>query len=378
MTESPEGNSGLVTAGPAGGRLAALDAVRGFAMFWILGVEEMGVALGRASEDAVSAFLAHQLEHAPWEGFRFLDLVFPLFLFVSGVSLVFSLSKAVEAGGRPAALRKAAIRALVLYGLGIFCYGGISGGLDGVRWLGVLQRIALCGLAGAVAFCFLRVRGLAVLTGVLLAGYWALMALVPVPGAGAGDFAEGRNLANWIDARFLPGFKWDGDHDPEGLLSTLPAIATTLLGILTGIFVRGSGGEYLRTGVRLVAAGAVMAVLGWLWHPVFPVIKKLWTSSYVLVAGGYSLVVLGVAILAVECAGWRRMAAPFIWIGMNPIALYLSHVIVPYPKIAGWIAGGPVAAAFGTWGEVWIYAVVAGLSILFAWFLYRRRIFLRV
>lgn len=341
-------------------------------------MEELASALGKASSAPWAQGVAHQLNHAEWAGFHCLDLVFPMFVFAAGVSCVYSLTRVVETAGRAAAVKKAVIRAVILFALGIFCYGGISKELDGIRWLGVLQRIALCTLGGALAFLYLRPRGIIVLTISLLAGYWALMTFVPVPGVGAGNFAEGRNLANWLDQQLLPGFKWDGDHDPEGLLSTLPAMATALLGVLTGIFIRGSSlSMWSRSGV-LIAAGAALAGAGWLWHPYFPIIKKVWSSSFVLVTGGYSMIFLGVFMAIIDGAGWKKWAVPFVWIGMNPITLFLSHHLIQYGKVAERIGGGPVSAAMGVWGPVWIAFLVIAQGMLLAWFLYRRKIFLRV
>jgi predicted acyltransferase len=242
----------------------------------------------------------------------------------------------------------------------------------------VLQRIALGYLGAGLAFVFLGRRLRVALFLALLIGYWALMTFVPVPGVGAGDFTEGRNLANWIDKNYLPGFKWDGDHDPEGLLSTLPAIASALLGVFAGEWLKRGDRSPRRKTVVLLGAGAALVLAGWLWHVQFPVVKKLWTSSFVLVAGGYSCLLLGVFFWLVDVRGWKRWATPFIWVGMNPITLYLSHHVIEYEKVANWLAGGPVAAAFGAWEHVWLALVVVGLSLVVAWFLYSRRIFLRV
>lgn len=373
--------SAEITTAPAaaGGRLTSLDALRGFDMFWILGMEEVGAALGKASQAPWAKFIAYQLEHAAWAGFHFLDLIFPLFVFISGCSAVFSLEKSLATHGRAATFRKLAVRALILYLIGLWCYGGISKGIEGFRLMGVLQRIAIAGFAAGSAYLFLSQRGRWALCGGLLVGYWALMSFVPVPGIGAGDFAEGRNLANWIDANYLPCWKWDGKPwDPEGLLSTLPAIGTALLGVFAGEWLRRADVAALRKTGGLLAAGVALTAVGWLWHLQFPVIKSLWTSSFVLVAGGYSCLLLGAFYWLVDVRGCKRWAMPFVWIGMNPITLYLSHAIINYDKIAVRLAGGPVQELFGIWGGVWIHAVVVGLGFLLAWFLYSRRIFLRV
>ena len=373
MSESP-----ALTPSPPNARIVSLDALSGFDMFWILGMEEVASALAKASPDPWAAFIGHQLDHASWEGFHFLDLIFPLFVFIAGVSSVFSLGRSLAQRGRAATVRKLVVRAVILYALGLFCYNGIANGIENVRWVGVLQRIALSSLAAGLAFLFLKPGARWILFAALLVGYWAAMKWIPVPGFGPGDLAEGRNLANWIDFRFLPGKKWDGTHDPEGLLSSFPAIATALLGVAAGEWLRRDDRTPGKKVLGLLTAGMACATAGWLWHLDFPVVKKLWTSSFVLVAGGYSLLLLGLFYGLVDVLGWRRWTAPFVWIGMNPITLYLSHSIVPYEKIAARLVGGPIAAAFGPWEHVWLAAWVVVLSLTLAWLLHSRRIFLRV
>ena len=157
----------------------------------------------------------------------------------------------------------------------------------------------------------------------LLFGYWALMALVPVPNLGAGHYEAGRNLANYVDSIYLPLSKWNGNWDPEGLLSTLPAIGTCLLGVLAGLFLRKETVAAQKKVVWLSAAGVISLLLGFLWGTWFPIIKQIWTSSYVLVTGGFSVLLLALFHQIIEVWGWRRWAAPFIWIGSNAIALYM-------------------------------------------------------
>src|SRR5437016_4864966 len=212
-------------------RLMSLDALRGFDMFWIVGAEDIVKALDKVSPSPAVHLLTEQLTHKDWEGVAFYDLIFPLFVFIVGVSLVFSLSKTIAQHGRAAAYKRVLTRGLLLYLLGLFYYGGFEKDVEQIRLLGVLQRIALAYLFTGLLFCRFRLRGLVVACVSLLVGYWALMTFVPVPGVGAGNFAEGKNLANYIDKEYLPFRKWDGDHDPEGLLSTLPAIGTCLLGV---------------------------------------------------------------------------------------------------------------------------------------------------
>ena len=302
-------------------RLTSLDALRGFDMLWIAGGGALGAALKKFGDVEPAAMLAAQFQHAAWEGFHLEDLIFPLFVFIAGASLVFSLTRLVEQHGRAAAARRVVVRTAILFVIGVFYSGGFDKGLDGVRWLGVLQRIALAYGGTGLLFLWLKPRGLVAVCIAILLGYWALLALVPVPEFGAGDFAERHNLTNYLDSRFLPGRNYDRDHDPEGLLSTLPAIATCLLGVFAGLRLR--GGASACNARWLVIAGALMLCAGWAWSPWFPVIKKIWTSSYVLVAAGWSAILLGVFHWVIDVRGWRRWSRPFVWVGMNSITIYL-------------------------------------------------------
>lgn len=368
------------------GRIASVDALRGFDMFWIIGADALFYALNKlAGGDgkSVVGFLATQLDHVQWEGFRFYDLIFPMFVFIVGVSIVFAMSRRVAEGGLGAAAAQIFRRAAILYLFGLFTYDGVAGGWEKVRLLGVLQRIALCYLFTALAFLYLKPRALVGLCAGLLIGYWALLTFVPVPGVGAGDFAEGKNLANYIDKEYLPLFKWDGDHDPEGLLSTLPAIGSCLLGVFAGmLLLRGEIDDRKKVRI-LLAAGAISVVLGFLWGIQFPVVKKIWTSSFVLVAGGFSAMLLGVFYLLIDVKKKDWWATPFMWIGTNAITIYMLVHVVDLPKLAERVVGGPIKGWFDTaikpgFGDLVIAGVALAAAVWFCRFLYRRRIFLKV
>ena len=347
-------------------------------MFWIVGAEDVVHALHKLSDTGPIRLLADQMDHKPWAGFAFYDLIFPMFVFMVGVSLVFSLGRLVEREGRFGAVKRLGRRALLMYILGLFYYGGFSTPIDHIRLLGVLQRIAIAYFFAGLAFCYLGNRGRATLLVSLLLGYWALMSFVPVPGFGAGDFAEGHNLANWIDKQYLPWRKWDGDHDPEGLLSTFPAIGTCLLGMFAGILIQGGKVTANRIPTYLAMAGVGLACTGWLWNIQFPVVKKLWTSSFVLVAGGYSCLFLATFYYLIEVKKWQKWAQPFVWIGMNPITIYMLHNMLDLQKLGARFVGGDVGIALGRGASLASTVVVMLLSILFCRFLYRRQIFLRL
>jgi predicted acyltransferase len=368
-------------------RLVSLDALRGFDMFWIVGGEEIVHALHRVSDSGAVNLVADQMDHKPWEGMAFYDLIFPLFVFIVGVSLVFSLGRTIQRDGRAAVVKRLVRRAVILYLLGIISYGAFDAPPEHIvpgdpfswfRLLGVLQRIALCYFFAGLAYCFLSMRAQVVLCVALLVGYWALLTFVPVPGIGAGNFAEGKNLANYVDSRYLPLRKWDGDHDPEGLLSTLPAIATCLLGVFAGTLLRRGTLSDRQKVWSLIFGGIILAALGWLWGLQFPVIKKIWTSSYVLVAGGYSCILLGLFYQVVDVWKFRGWAQPFVWIGMNSITIYMAFNIVDFRKLALRFVGGELNIEMGRYGELAIAAVVVLMTFAFCGFLYRRKIFLRL
>jgi predicted acyltransferase len=370
-------------------RVASLDALRGFNIFWILGADAAAWALRDMAQNqgpilrAAGKFVGDQFDHAAWEGFRFYDFIFPLFIFVIGVSIVYSLTRIIEREGKAAAYWRVLRRSLLLFVLGILFYGGLSHHWPDVRLLGVLQRLALCYLFASLLFLSVGQRGLYIAVAALLAGYWALLTFVPVPGVGPGSYAEGTNLANWIDQHYLPGRKWVTTWDPEGLLSTLPAIATCVLGIFAGQLLRAPQLTPQAKSLWLVGIGFVLVGAGELWGLQFPIIKNIWTSSFALVAGGYSFVLLGVFHQIIDVWGWRAWAAAFVWIGANAIMLYFLNGVANFAAFATRLVGGDVAS-FLDWhvaaGTGRFAAAVVGLAIAIALanFLYRRKIFLRV
>ena len=364
-------------------RLVSLDALRGFDMFWIIGGEEIFHALNQATQGQPShrtfEFIAGQLTHKTWEGFGFYDLIFPMFVFMVGASLVFSLGKLIATRGRGAALRRVIFRGVVLYVMGLVYYGGLSKGYHDIRWMGVLQRIALAYLFAGLLFCFLKPRTLAYVTVSLLVVYWALLSFVRAPGESRVSFAEGHNLTNWIDAHFLPGFKWDGDHDPEGLLSTIPAVASCLLGVFAGLLLKQGKMRPILKVLLLIGGGAISVGLGFLWGLQFPVIKKLWTSTFVLVAGGYSAILLGLFYLVIDVWKIRGWCAPFVWIGMNAITLYFFEHLFNFRGLAERFVGGEFGQHAFKGYQPFASALLAIVFVLLlARFLYKRQIFLRV
>jgi len=362
---------------PSEQRLLSLDALRGFDMFWIVGAEELVRGLEKITSGGLVGVVAEQLHHKAWDGFHFEDLIFPLFVFIIGVSLVFSLGKSLEKVGLQATLGRVVRRGAVLFVLGLLYYGGLSNPPEKVRLLGVLQRLALCYTFSGLLFCLLKPRALIGVCVGLLVGYWAMLSFIPVPGHGAGNFAEGANLANYIDKLYLPLRRYDGDHDPEGLLSTLPAIASCLLGVFAGLLLKDPERTPARRVRTLLLWGVGCLAAGWLWHLNFPVIKKIWTSSFVLVAGGYSYLVLAAFYQVIDVWGYRRWATPFVWIGVNPILIYFGGKFIDFEGMAKMFVGGPVAEASGRYAELLLAVTSIFFGLLLLRFLHKHRIYLR-
>ncbi len=370
-------------------RVVSVDALRGFNFIWILGGDGVMWAIGDMSQgkgaivSAVGGFLSTQLRHVAWEGLRFYDLIFPLFVFLPGVAIVLSLPRLVEREGKAKAHVRILRRAVVLFVLGIIYYGGINKHWSDVRLLGVLQRISLCYLAASLMFLHFNLRGLIAACVTLLVGYWALMTFVPVPGIGAGSFAPDANLANWLDLNYLPGALFDKTRDPEGMLSTLPAIASCLLGVFAGLLLRDMRVPAQQKSLWLIGAGIVLVAAGHLWALQFPIIKAIWTSSFVLVTGGYSAILLGVCHQVADVWGFNRWPTMLLWIGTNAITLYLLNDLMPFPMLAARFVGGDVSRfldATVTQGTGAFAVNALGLTFAFAVgrFLYRRKIFIKV
>jgi predicted acyltransferase len=262
------------------------------------------------------------LTHAAWHGWTCADLIFPFFLFIVGVAITLSFpdSHLVRAYQRSIVLH-ALRRFLILFTLGLLLYNFPYYHLSTLRILGVLQRIALCYLCAVLVFLNTNIWGQAAVTAALLALYWALMMLMPIPGAGV--LEPNNNLAASVDSLLLHGHLAYGTWDPEGLLSTVPAVATTLVGVLAGYWLKTPSRSLGEKTSGFMVTGIAAIVMGQAMDHWFPINKNLWTSSYVVFTGGMALLVFAVCYWLVDGKGYRRVATPFIIFGMNPILVYV-------------------------------------------------------
>jgi len=346
-------------------------------MFWIIGGGALLESLVRVWDHPITRTIERQLEHVEWAGFHFEDLIFPLFVFMVGVVLPFSLSGRRERGQSLAGIHLHVIkRAVGLILLGLIFNGLLNFEWSDMRWPGVLQRIGLCYFFAALIVLHTRWRTQAILVGVVLLLYWAVTMLVPVPGYGAGNPTMERCLSSYIDQQLIPGELYYKYGDNEGVISTLPAICTALLGALAGHWLR-SNRSGSRKASGLALAGVACLLAGLAWGQFFPIIKILWTSSYVLFAGGWSLLLLALFYWVIDVKGYHRWAFFFVVIGMNAITIYFLQRFVEFDAIAQFFLGG-VAKHAGLLAPLILPFGALMIRWLVLHFLYRHRVFLKV
>ncbi|HVF48633.1 MAG TPA: heparan-alpha-glucosaminide N-acetyltransferase domain-containing protein [Pyrinomonadaceae bacterium] len=377
---------------PLRGRTLALDVFRGITIAGMILVNNPG------SWSAIYPPLAH----AEWHGWTPTDFIFPFFLFIVGVSITLAFARRAGGGGsRKDLLWKIVRRTLVIFALGLVLAGfphyDASGhlsiyDLSTIRIPGVLQRIAVCYFFASVISLYTSARTQTLVALALLVIYWLLLRFVPVPGFGAGDLSMQGNLAAHVDRALLAGHTWKPLYDPEGILSTIPAIATTLAGVLTGQWLRSERTPPDKV-AGLFVAGAGLVVAGWAWHFWFPINKALWTSSYVLFTAGLALQLLGVCYWLVDIKNYRRWATPFRIFGTNALAVFFLSGI--FERIMSLIkftrAGGSQVSSktliyetlFASWAAPVNASLLYAVCYVLFWLalmtiLYRKRIFIKV
>ena len=373
------------------GRLLCLDIFRGLAVAGMILVDNPG------SDEKVYWPIAH----AEWNGWTPADFIFPSFLFLVGISLVFSFAKRREKGdSRRQILLHVFVRSLLLIAIGLFVNASPFIGVDyhALRFEGVTQRIALCYFAAAILELWSDRRGQIIAVAACLFGYWALLRFVPVPGLGVPGrdipfMDPNQNLAAWLDRKLFMGHLFDGTRDPEGILSTIPAIATTLFGVLTGHWLR-SRKSPARIAIVMLLGGILGLIAGEVWNIWFPINKNLWTSSFAVFTGGFALVFLAMLYWLLEIKRWRgAWTVPVLVFGMNAIAGFVADSLVYGPGYT-FTVKQPDGVAL-SWHDAaqarlvslgasppnasLIYSLVAVLFCwILLWFLWRKRIFLKV
>ena len=367
----------LPSAAAAGtGRLDSLDALRGFDMFWIIGGGAMVEGLAKAVDIPALNALVPQFEHVRWEGLHFWDVIWPLFMFIVGVSIAFSTTRRKAAGAsRRTLYLHAARRAAILFVLGMMAQGHLLAWDLSKLWpcYSVLHGIAAGYLIAVAVTLEFRPRTQVLITTSFLLLYWALLMLVPVPGVGAGVLTPTGNMATWVDQLVLGRF-----HHGENtwFVSYLGFASSVLLGVMAGhvLLSARTAAAKLRL---LAAAGAGCLAAGLGWSLALPIIKLLWTSSFVLVSGGFSFLSLALFYWIVDVRGWRRWAFPFRVIGMNALVAYMAMMLVDLHGI-GRVFIGSLLSRVGRWDSLLSEAAAFLVLWLFLYWMYRTRSFVKI
>ncbi|MET3500586.1 putative acyltransferase [Mucilaginibacter rubeus] len=361
-------------------RLFSLDALRGFDMFWIMGGEEIFHGMAKATGSPFWSAIANQFTHPDWNGFHLYDLIFPLFLFMAGVSTPFSVGRELEKGKtRQQLLLRVIKRAFILVLLGLVVNNGLKiMPVSEIRFPSVLGRIGIAYMFANIIYLYSTERWQMFWFGFFIIGYWLLLKFTSAPGFPMGDLTMKGNFASYVDRSILPGRLYLGIHDPEGLFSTIPAISTGILGILTGLLLKKGGVTQMRKVTTMAVVGVIFLILAQIWNLDFPINKNLWTSSFVLHVGGLSLLLMALFYFIIDVKGYQKWAFYFRVIGMNSILIYISGHFIKWSYTTegffGWI--GQLV------GDPYNIVVMAICFVMVKWaflyYLYTKKTFLRV
>jgi predicted acyltransferase len=358
------------------GRLMALDALRGFDMFWIIGGEELFRALAPLFPGRITQSINLQLQHVPWQGLHFYDVIWPLFMFMVGVAMRLSWEKRKSAGGTKRILCLHAMkRALILFFLGMVAQGNLLYfDLSQLHpCYSVLHGIAAGYLIATLVMVYLSPKAQLITMAGCLLGYWALLMQIPVPGFGRGVLTAEGNAAAYIDRLVLGGFHYGKN---TWFLSYLGFASSVLLGVMAGEILLSRKSPHAKV-VRLWLAGVLALALGLAWSIFFPIIKLLWTSSYVLVAGGISFILLGIFYLVIDVWGFRKWAFGFTVIGLNSIAAYMAMMLFDFRQV-GNIFVGHLLSRVGLWNNLLEAAAAFTVFWLILYWMYRTKTFLKL
>jgi predicted acyltransferase len=362
-------------------RLLSVDALRGFDMFFISGgglfIVQLQGKTGWAWVDA----LARQMDHTVWHGFFFYDFIFPLFLFISGVSLSLSLTRNLEKGvGKTDLYKKVFRRMIILFILGLIYKNSPIHFLEPstIRFSSVLGRIGIATFITTLLYLNFNDRQrLYWVAGILLA-YYAALFLIPVPGYGAGDLSFEGNLTGWIDRHIMPGKLIQGIYDENALTADLPAACITILGAWAGNIINNKKITDPKKTLQLILIGSVLVSLGLLWGLHFPVNKRLWSSSFILLTSGMGFLMLALFFFLIEVRNYRKWAFFFQVIGMNSLTIYYAYHFIRFDYTSAKLFDGFYELFDPKWHSVLVSVGTIALVWSFLYFLYRKKIFIKV
>ncbi len=360
-------------------RLGSLDTLRGFDMFWIIGGGELLRALSKFTGWEWMNTLSSQTHHVQWEGFHFEDLIFPMFMFISGAAIPFALTSKLEKGTPKKELHKKVFqRMILLVVFGMIYNGLLEKGFSNIRYLSVLSQIGIgYFFASLIVINTTTLKSrIFWLTGIL-SGIAFLQFLVPVPGFGAGLFTPEGSINAWLDQHLLPGRLIGTTFDPEGVLCIVSAISVTLMGTLAGFVLRSEKYNPSRKTVILVVSGASLILVALLLSPFYPIIKKMWTVPFDLLTAGISSLLLALFYFIIDVKLWNKWILFFKVIGLNSITIYLGGQLIDFELPSKFLLGS-IALPCGNFGEVIIVSGMIAAEWMFLYYLYKNKIFLRV
>jgi len=361
-------------------RLQSLDTLRGFDMAMLVGGGAIIIALANATGWKWLEIVATQFHHVKWEGFRFYDMIFPLFMFISGVAIPYAINSKLEKGvAKSRLLKKIFIRLLALIALGILYNGATQRGFTDLRYVSVLSQIGfgyffaalICLYSRSIKSCVFWLLG-------IMAGITVLQLFVPVPGYGAGTFEPASTINAWLDQRLIPGKLYNDVFDPEGILCIVSAISITLMGALAGYVIRSSSQTPSKKAFYIALAGTGVIALALIMSTFYPIIKKMWTVPYVLLAGGISALLLSLFYFVIDVKGSKNWTLFFRVFGMNSITIYMGVRIVNFGDISRFFLNWTSIHISEQVGAIFITTGVLALEWAVLLFLYKKRIFLRV
>ena len=377
MTDLIENNpTGDKTLSIINSRITSIDALRGFTMVFIIGGGEFLRSFYEIWPNSFTETLAKNMEHAGWEGFYFFDLIFPLFLFLVGLLLPFVILRRLEKGtGTKELYRHIIKRTLVLILLGLVNYGLLRFDWAAMRWSSVLGRIGICYFFSAMLVIRTNWRGQAFVVLAILLGYWAAVMFIPVPGYGPGVLTPEGCLTTWLDQKLIPSTLGLGLYDRQGVLSTFTAVATTLIGVLAGHWLRSKRTGNQKT-VGFIIAGIITLAAGWIWGRFFFISRNVWTSSFVLYSAGWCLLLLALFYWIIDVRGHKKWTFFLVVIGMNAITIWVGQRLINFEFTVNALFLG-FSRYLGDLAPVFLAFMVIMIKWLFLWFLYKKNIFLK-
>lgn len=357
-------------------RIVSIDALRGFTMLFIIGGGGFVSSFFKVWPNSFTESLARNMEHAGWEGFYFMDLIFPLFLFLVGLLLPTVLLGRLRKGITKRKLyMHISKRTLVLIFLGLVNYGLLRFDWETMRWSSVLGRIGICYFLASLLVINTNWRVQAGVVLSILLGYWAAVMFIPVPEFGPGVLTPEGCLTTWLDQKLIPGTLGLGLYDRQGVLSTFTALSTTLLGVLAGHWMRSKRSMNQKT-LGFIIAGLFTLTSGWIWGQFFFISRNVWTSSFVLYSAGWCFLLLALFYWIIDVQGYKKWTFFLVVIGMNAITIWVGQRLIDFEFTAFALFHG-FSRYLGILAPVFLTLTVLMIKWLFLWFLYKRKIFLK-